>query len=54
MDQICMAISGENKGSVYLWDRTEAFEAEDYTNIPLIAQSFDEFMELLVNLDSKD
>ncbi|MDQ3815219.1 MAG: SMI1/KNR4 family protein, partial [Armatimonadota bacterium] len=47
--QICLAIAGDHIGSVYFWDRVEAWSTTDYFGIYFVANSFDEFMRLLMN-----
>ena len=47
----CIAVAGGNKGSVYYWDRVEPTTPDSYANIPLVARSFDEFMQLLMTED---
>ena len=51
---IIMSISGEDYGKIYFWDHEmEAYEDEDpdYSNLTLVADSFQEFLD---NLKSED
>jgi hypothetical protein len=50
---ICICISGDNYGKIFFWDHDiEADEGElpDYSNITLISDSFEEFMNNLYEL----
>ena len=50
---ICLAVSGENYGKIYFWDRedeVEEGEEPDYRNVYFIANSFDELLENLTTL----
>ncbi|MEK6279164.1 MAG: SMI1/KNR4 family protein [Acidobacteriota bacterium] len=44
---ICISVEGANKGSIYFWDHDwESNDGSpDYSNLILISDSFDEFME---------
>ena len=49
---ICLSVAGEEKGAVYLWDREEEEDVGEgaepgFSNVYLIAESFDEFINSL-------
>ena len=46
---VCLAVKGKNRGKIYFWDHElETEEGEpDYSNMALIADSFDELLEEL-------
>jgi cell wall assembly regulator SMI1 len=47
---ICIAVSGEKKGSVFFWDHekeADEHEPADYRNVYLITNSFNEFIASL-------
>ncbi|MBD1822460.1 SMI1/KNR4 family protein [Cyanobacteria bacterium FACHB-DQ100] len=51
-NMICLAVSGEDQGSVYYWDReceedVDEGEEPGYSNVYLLAISFDEFINML-------
>lgn len=49
---ICLAITGANKGKVYLWDHEEEVEEGEipgYDNIYLITDSFDSLLNSLID-----
>jgi len=41
---ICISVEGADKGSIYFWDHDRESDPPDYSNVILIADSFDEFM----------
>jgi hypothetical protein len=50
---ICLVISGTNTGKVYFWDHEEEVEEGQqpgYSNVYLIANSFNEFLNSLTAL----
>ena len=51
-NMVCLAVSGEDQGSVYCWDRegeedVDEGEEPGYSNVYLLAKSFDEFINTL-------
>lgn len=50
----CLAISGGHIGAVYYWDRTVSWDASDGSGIYFIADSFDEFMQMLKTQEELD
>lgn len=51
---ICISTMGSDRGKIYFWDHEmEAYEVEepDYSNLTLIADSFDEFLNSLHDLE---
>jgi cell wall assembly regulator SMI1 len=44
---ICIVVDGPKLGAVYFWDHEEEQDLPSYKNVHLIANSFDEFMNLL-------
>jgi hypothetical protein len=44
---ICLTITGENRGKVYLWDHSQESENMESRNLELIADSFECFIENL-------
>ena len=46
---VCLSIDGADRGSVYFWDHDwEVVEGEpDYSNVQLLAEGFDDFLERL-------
>ncbi len=51
---ICIVIKGSDRGKIYFWDHElEAADGEEpsYDNLTLIADSFDEFLNSLHDLD---
>lgn len=44
---VCLALSGEHKGSVFYWDHDAAPIPYDYSCLYLISSSFDEFLKLI-------
>lgn len=53
---ICISVTGPDRGKVYFWDHEmEADEGEepDYSNLTLIADSFDEFINSLHELENE-
>ena len=56
-NQILLSVKGKDKGKVYFWDHEqEAQEGEvpDYSNLTLIANSFDEFLGMLRPVEEID
>ena len=56
--EICLSVSGDNKGAVYYWDRyleedPEEGEEVGYSNLFLIARTFDEFINSLEVYDDE-
>jgi len=48
---ICLVTAGPQAGKVYFWDHEEELTAlKTYANVYLIAESFDEFLESLMEL----
>jgi cell wall assembly regulator SMI1 len=50
--EICLSVDGEDKGAVYYWDRYLEEDVEEnvepgYSNVYLIAKSFDDFIHSL-------
>ncbi|RYZ84237.1 MAG: SMI1/KNR4 family protein [Proteobacteria bacterium] len=43
-NQLCIALSGENKGAIYFFILTEATVPASYDNCELVASSFDDLM----------
>ena len=54
-DIVCISLAGDNKDCVYLWDHEDEEMVEDpgYSNVYLLAHSFDEFMNSL-EIDSEE
>lgn len=55
--QICLGIGDDNRGKVYLWMRADEVRPgrkPDYSNVGLIADTFDEFLSLFYNSDEVD
>jgi SMI1-KNR4 cell-wall len=57
--QICLSISGEDKGSVYFWDNQFEKNVEEgkepgYSNVYLLAESFDGFINSLILYKDED
>ncbi len=51
---ICIGIRGEYSGKIYFWDHeleADAGEVPDFSNITLIADSFQEFLDGLYDLE---
>ena len=46
-NQICLFLAGEREGKVYWWHSEEADAPYKYQNLYFVADSFDEFMQLL-------
>jgi hypothetical protein len=44
---ICLSLSGNDKGNVYFWDKDYEREPPDYSNLYLIAKTFDDFIDFL-------
>jgi hypothetical protein len=44
---ICIAVDRPNSGAVYYWDHEEEGEAAPYSNVHVLADSFDEFLNSL-------
>ncbi len=49
-NHICITVKGPNRGKIYFWDHeteadTEQGEVADYSNMTLIADSFNEFID---------
>ena len=56
-DRICIGIGDDNYGKVYMWvqvDESGPHETPDYRNVGLIAESFDEFLNLFYNSDEEE
>jgi hypothetical protein len=56
---ILISVKNKDRGKIYFWDHemeanTEAGEIADYTNLTLIADSFDEFMNGLHSFDENE
>ncbi|MDP4725467.1 MAG: SMI1/KNR4 family protein [Alphaproteobacteria bacterium] len=54
---IIMSVSGDDYGKIYFWDHEmEAYEGEepDYSNLTLVADSFEEFINNLKSSDEID
>ncbi len=47
MGSVCLFLDGPRKGKIYLWYAEEVRAPYDYANLYFIANSFDEFMNLL-------
>lgn len=45
--RICLFLTGEREGSVHFWRQEQAVVPYDYSNLYAIANSFDEFMNVL-------
>lgn len=53
---ICMSVEGEDKGKIYFWDHEEEADPDQgetagYQNVYLIADSFTDFFENLIDFD---
>ena len=46
-NQTCLFLAGERKGKIYWWHSEEADVPYEYQNLYFVANSFDEFMQLL-------
>ena len=44
---ILLSVKGEDYGKIYYWDHEGETEPADYSNLTLIADSFDEFISML-------
>jgi hypothetical protein len=65
-DQICLGVSGSERGQVYYWDHHNEWDEEDYeedwgepmppeekfSNLTLVAGSFEEFLSRLESCPS--
>jgi hypothetical protein len=43
-NQICIGVSGEARGKIYFWDHEREQYPADWSNVDLIAESFDAFL----------
>ena len=55
-NSICLIVKGPNRGKIYFWDHemeadTDQGEVADYSNMTLISDSFNEFIECLYKED---
>lgn len=56
---VCLSLKGPDRGKVYFWDHemeadTDQGEVPDYSNLTLIADSFDDFIKNLRDEESLD
>lgn len=51
---ILISVEGPNYGKIYYWDHEQETEPADYSNLTLIADSFDEFINNLKSEDEVD
>ena len=55
-NQICIGIGDDNHGKVYFWmlaDEVRPGRTPDYSNVGLVADTFDEFLSLFYNADEE-
>ena len=56
-NQICIAVTGEDKGKLFFWDHENERDLDknpnDFGNVYLIANSFEEFVESLFAEDEE-
>lgn len=55
-NQICIGIGDDNYGRVYFWmraDEARPGETVDYSNVGLVADTFEEFLSLFYNSDEE-
>lgn len=45
--QLCLGIEEKNQGEIFFWDRSLSHTPPDYSNVHFIANSFEEFIQML-------
>jgi hypothetical protein len=51
---ICLVISGERRGQIWFWDHEREPSKPDWSNMDLVAPSFDAFMRGLTRVAGDD